>query len=109
MFGRFDTWIIIGIFSWLVLGGLIAWLSDMKKRLEAAEKKNVELRLELNRKAAELYMVEASSKAHTSHAVMRRDEYIEMLTEKLKASECECKRLEILLNQKWKTANGGES
>lgn len=104
LFERFDTWIIMGLFLWLILGCAFAWVSDMKKRLDAAEKKVVDLRFALNRKTTELVQAKQNAEA-IKHLVIRdKNEKIEALREKLKESESERRRLETLLNQKWEDA-----
>ena len=118
MFARFDTWIIMGIFLWLFLGCALAWASNTKKRLDAAEKKNVDLRFALNRKTAELHQVKAelnqaraNAEAIRNLVILDKNDAIEILREKLNASERERERLETLLNQKWSKAKtkGGEN
>lgn len=104
MFERFDTWIIMGLFLWLALGCAFAWASDKKKRLDAAEKKIVDLRFALNRKTTELVQAKQNAEAIKQLVIRDKDDKIERLREKLKESERERMRLETLLNQKWEDA-----
>lgn len=104
MFYRFDTWVIAFIVLWLILGGAFAYVSGLKKRLDAAEKKNVDLRFALNRKAAELHQAKANAEAIKHLVIQDKNAKIEILRDKLKESEGERRRLETLLNQKWEDA-----
>lgn len=109
MFERLDTWLILWLLVWVAVCAVWALVADMKKRLAAAEKKAKGLRVALVAKTAELHQARAAAEAIKNLAMLHKDDEIAALCEKLEASERECKRLEILLNQKWKAANGGES
>jgi biopolymer transport protein ExbB/TolQ len=94
----------MGLFLWLVLGCVCAWIGSMRKRLYAAEKKVVDLRFALNRRSAELAQAKRDAEAVRNLVILDKNDAIEILKEKLKASEMERARLETLLEQKWNEA-----
>ncbi len=115
MLERFDTWAIIWLLLWLAVCAAWAWIYNTKKQIKATRKKNAALRAALDRKTAELRRVKANAEATAkSLAILQQSEAMEVLRKKLEASERERRNLEVLLEQKWKTAgacvvNGGES
>lgn len=102
MFDRFEVWLIAGIVAFVVFCALDSWIIGMRHKIKEQKGAINRLRYELDTKKQEVSWLQARCESRTEHRVIIRDTQIDELREELEKSRNECKRLETVLNQKWK-------